>query len=81
MNVLSFQEKKEGRENEKNSIKRKKRKQALTAKVWSPAERPQSSGKTKTDSSSRREKPKRNNRNRYQSALYTRGSCEVIVDS
>lgn len=80
MNVLLFQEKKEGRENGKNSIKKRERIQALTAKAWSPAERAPSHGKTETDSS-RREKPKRNHRNRYQSALYTRGSREVTVDS
>lgn len=71
---------KKGRERKrKNLIKEKVKKQYLTAKVWNPAKKPQSN--EKTNSSRRSEKSKINNRNRYQSALYTRGFHEIIVDS
>ena len=79
--MLSFQEKKEGREKEKNLIKKKVRMQYLITKVWSPAEKLQSNEKTKTNSSRRSERSKINNRNRYQSALYTRESHEIVVNS
>lgn len=72
------EEKRKGEE-KKNLIKEKVKKQYLTAKVWNPAKKPQSN--EKTNSSRRSEKSKINNRNRYQSALYTRGFHEIIVDS
>lgn len=75
------EEKKEGRGKEKNLIKKRVRTQYLITKVWNPAEKPQNSEKTKTNSSRRRESSKINHRNRYQSALYTRGSPAIAVDS
>ena len=73
--LLSFQEEKEGREREKNLIKKKVKMQYLITKVWSPAGKLQSN--EKTNSSRRNERSKINNRNRYPSALYTRGSREI----
>lgn len=77
--ILSFQGKKEGRGKEKNLIKKKVRTQYLITKVSNPAEKPQNN--EKTNSSRRSERSKINNRNRYPSALYTRGSHEIVVDS
>lgn len=77
--LLSFQEEKEGREKEKNLIKKKVKMQYLITKVWSPAGKLQSN--EKTNSSRRNERSKINNRNRYPSALYIRGSREIVVNS
>lgn len=79
--LLSFQEKKEGRGKGKNPIRKRVRTQYLTTKVWNPAEKPRNHEKTKTNSSRRSERSKINNRNRYQSALDTRGSHESVVNS
>lgn len=79
--ILSFQGKKEGRGKEKNLIKKKVRTQYLITKVWNPAEKLQNNEKTKTNSSRRSERSKINNRNRYRSALYIRGSHEIVVNS
>ena len=77
--LLSFQEEKEGREKEKNLIKKKVKMQYLITKVWSPAGKHQSN--EKTNSSRRNERSKINNRNRYPSALCTRRSHEIVVNS
>lgn len=77
--MFLFQEKKEERGKEKNLIKKKVRKQYLTIKAWNPAEKPQNN--EKTNSSRRSEKSKINNRNRYQSAVCTKGSHEIVLDS
>lgn len=76
----------EGRTRKKRKGEEKKKpnkgesKEAIPdSKGLNPAKKPQSN--EKTNSSRRSEKSKINNRNRYQSALYTRGFHEIIVDS
>ncbi|XP_073075671.1 R-spondin-3 isoform X3 [Manis javanica] len=79
--LASRMEKKEGREKGKKLIKKKIRTQYLITKVWNLAEKLQNNKKTKTNSSRRSGRSKINNRNRYQSALYTRRSHEIFIDS
>lgn len=82
LKVYPFISGKKGREKKRKKLnKEENRMQYLIAKVWSPAEKLQNNEKTKTNSSRRSERSKRNNRNRYQSALYTRGSHEIVINS